>query len=112
MPQVVGMGIALDLILTGRAMDAEEALRIGLASRVVPTGTALESAQQLAAQLAAMPQECMRNDRLSALNAWGSPMTEAMATEFAYGQQSLAAGAEQGASKFAAGAGRHGSPSA
>lgn len=111
LPQIVGMGVALDLILTGRPVDAAEALRIGLASRVVPTGSALEAARELAALLAEHPQECMRNDRLSMLDAWGSPISEAMATEFTYGLRSLVAEAAQGASRFAAGAGRHGSPS-
>lgn len=111
LPQIVGMGVALDLILTGRPVDAAEALRIGLASRVVPTGSALAAARELAALLAHHPQECMRNDRLSMLDAWGSPRSEAMATEFAYGLRSLVAEAAQGASRFAAGAGRHGVPS-
>jgi enoyl-CoA hydratase len=108
LPQVVGLGVALDLILTGREVDADEALRIGLASRIVPTGSALESAQGLARDLAALPQVCLRNDRRSVLGNWGVPTPEALASEFEFGLQSLAGGAAEGAARFVSGAGRHG----
>ena len=103
LPRLVGVGRALDLILTGRAVDAEEALRIGLVDRVVEPGTALGAAQELAHQLAALPQECLRNDRASVLE-----QEPAMARELELGLASLAAGAAAGAARFAAGEGRHG----
>ncbi len=108
LPQLVGMGVAMDMILTGRAVDAHEALRIGLASRVVPVGESLSAAQQLAAQLARLPQQCLRNDRLSARHAWGMSEGDALAAEWQYGLESLADGAAVGAQRFAQGAGRHG----
>lgn len=108
LPRLVGAGRAMDLILTGREVDADEALRIGLADRVVPPGTALGAAEALAAQLAELPQECLRNDRLSAIGQWGLDEAEAMRAELALGLKSLEAGALDGAARFAAGAGRHG----
>ncbi|GEP33370.1 enoyl-CoA hydratase [Nocardioides szechwanensis] len=108
LPRLVGAGRAMDLILTGREVDADEALRIGLADRVVPPGTALVAAETLAAQIAELPQECLRNDRLSAIGQWGLDEAEAMRAELALGLKSLEAGALDGAARFAAGAGRHG----
>lgn len=108
LPRLVGAGRAMDLILTGREVDADEALRIGLADRVVPPGTARAAAEALAAQLAELPQECLRNDRLSAIGQWGLDEAEAMRAELALGLRSLEAGALDGAARFAAGAGRHG----
>src|SRR6202023_2084586 len=70
LPRLIGQGRALDMILTGRPVDAKEALAIGLADRVVPVGTALAAAQELARQLAALPQTCMRSDRLSSYEQW------------------------------------------
>jgi enoyl-CoA hydratase len=108
LPRLIGTSRAMDLILTGRPVDAAEALAIGLANRVVP-GEALAAAQELAAQLAAFPQTCMRRDRLSVLDQGGLSEGDALDTEFAHGQVSLAADALAGAARFAGGAGRHGS---
>jgi enoyl-CoA hydratase len=92
LPRLVGLGRALDLILTGRPVDAEEALRIGLADRLVPTGQAREIAEELAAQLAALPQDCLRNDRQALYNSLTAPTLEtALATEHQHGARSLAA---------------------
>ena len=110
LPRLVGAGRAMDLILTGRAVDAAEAHAIGLVDRVVETGTAREAAEALARELAALPQECLRRDRLSALEQWGLTHEQAMAGELAHGLASLAAGALDGAARFSAGAGRHGRP--
>jgi len=109
LPRIVGLGRALDLILTGRAVAADEAYAMGLATRVVAPGTARAEAEALAATLAALPQECLRSDRRSVYDALGRDEAEALAGEFAHGQQVLA-GAMQGAARFASGAGRHGSP--
>ena len=108
LPRLVGAGRAMDLILTGREVDADEALRIGLADRVVPPGSARAEAETLAAQLAELPQECLRNDRLSAIGQWGLDEAVAMQAELALGLRSLEGGALEGAARFAAGAGRHG----
>ncbi|KAB2871913.1 MAG: crotonase/enoyl-CoA hydratase family protein [Burkholderiaceae bacterium] len=108
LPRLVGMGRALDLILTGRAVGADEALRIGLADRVVDDGQALAQAQALAAQIAAFPQRCMLADRASAFAQWDLPMREALRNEGAGGYPVIAAEGLAGAARFAAGAGRHG----
>jgi enoyl-CoA hydratase len=108
LPRLVGLGRALDLILTGRPVAAAEALAIGLADRVVPAGSARAAAEELAIQLAALPQDCLRHDRLSAYESLDLPTEAALANEFRHGQASLAAGAQAGAAQFAAGAGRHG----
>jgi enoyl-CoA hydratase len=110
LPRLIGTSRAMDLILTGRPVDAAEAYRIGLVNRLAPPGGALEAAQELAAQLAALPQTCLRHDRLSVLEQDGLPEREAMANEFRHGQESLAADGAAGAARFAAGAGRHGAP--
>ena len=99
LPRLVGLGRALDLILTGRAVDAEEALRIGLADRVVPHGAARAAAEELARELAALPQPTLRSDRLSVYEALGRPVDEAIALEFARGSQRLE-DARRGAQDF------------
>ncbi|MCG7578954.1 crotonase/enoyl-CoA hydratase family protein [Mycolicibacterium sp. OfavD-34-C] len=107
LPRLIGHSRAMDLILTGRAVGAEEALSIGLANRVVPTGRARDKAEELAAELADLPQQCLRADRLSVLHQWGRPEADAM--DFEFGSMSrVAAESLEGASRFAAGAGRHG----
>lgn len=109
LPRLVGQGRAMDLILSGRPVGAEEALSIGLANRVVPRGTALEAAVAWAAELAALPQVCQRNDRLSALAQWDLAVDEALLVETRFGLASLASGeALEGAARFAGGAGRGG----
>jgi len=108
LPRLVGMGRALDLILTGRAVGADEALAIGLADRVVDDGQALAQAQGLAAQIAAFPQRCMLADRASAFAQWDLPLAEALRNEGAGGYPVIAAESLAGAARFAAGAGRHG----
>jgi enoyl-CoA hydratase/carnithine racemase len=108
LPRVVGLGRALDLILTGRPVDAQEALAIGLANRVVPTGTARAAAEELAAELARFPQLCMRHDRLSAYEQHDLPLDEALANELRHGTVALEHEALGGAARFAAGEGRHG----
>ena len=112
LPRLIGAGRALDLVLTGRAVDAEEALAIGLANRVVPTGTALAAAQHLAADLAALPQVCLRSDRASLLDGEGLPLEQAMQQEWAHGQAALQTETVAGAARFVAGQGRHGQPAA
>jgi enoyl-CoA hydratase len=108
LPRLVGTSRAMDLILTGRPVDADEAERIGLVNRVVPAGTAREHAEALAAELAAYPQTCLRHDRLSVLGQDGLDEDAALRQELAYGVRSLEAGAAQGAERFRSGEGRHG----
>ncbi|MGE0219708.1 crotonase/enoyl-CoA hydratase family protein [Mycolicibacterium sp.] len=107
LPRLIGHSRAMDLILTGRAVDAAEALAIGLANRVVPKGQARQMAEELAAELAALPQQCLRSDRMSVLNQWGAAEADAM--DFEFGSLSrVAAESLAGAARFSAGAGRHG----
>ena len=107
LPRLVGMGHAMDLILTGRKVEADEALRMGLANRVVPRGTARESAIVLAEQLAKFPQATMRADRLNAYEQWGRSLPEALQAEWERSKARIADGME-GAARFAGGEGRHG----
>jgi enoyl-CoA hydratase len=107
LPRLIGLSRALDLILTGRAVGAEEALAFGLANRVVGTGEARAAAEALAADIARFPQTCLRGDRRSAHEGLGLPVQEAIANEFAIGLDSLAE-ARRGAERFSAGHGRHG----
>jgi enoyl-CoA hydratase len=110
LPRLVGQGRALDMILTGRGVGADEAVSMGLVNRVVPAGTALESAVAWAAEIAALPQVCMRNDRRSALDQWNLPVPDALLHETRLGIDSLHSGeALEGATRFASGAGRGGS---
>jgi enoyl-CoA hydratase len=98
----------MDMILTGRPVDAEEALGMGLANRVVPEGMALQAAQELAATIAGFPQHCMRADRASAIHQWDLDTKEALEAEGAGGYPVVFEEAIAGALKFKQGAGRHG----
>jgi enoyl-CoA hydratase len=109
LPRIVGHGRAMDLILTGRAVGAPEALTMGLVNRVVPPGEALAAARTLAHQLAAFPQVCLRSDRMSALEQWGLSEGDAALGEARRGRDVIASGETlEGAARFAGGAGRGG----
>ena len=108
LPRLVGRGVAMDLVLTGRPVDADEALRIGLASRVVPPGSTREAAEELALSLTRFPATTMRRDRLSLLDQEGLSEEVAMAAELEHGLVSLASDTLEGAARFTEGAGRHG----
>ena len=107
LPRLVGLGHAMDLILTGRKVEADEALRIGLANRVVPPGGALEAAVALAQQLAKFPQATLLADRMNAYAQWDKPLAEALHGEWERSKARIAEGLE-GAARFASGEGRHG----
>ncbi|WP_225095076.1 crotonase/enoyl-CoA hydratase family protein [Streptomyces sp. CoH27] len=108
LPRLIGAGRAMDMILTGRPVPAREAYEMGLANRVVPTGSARAEAETLAAGIARFPQACLRSDRASVLDQEGLDEEAAMRTELRHGMGVLAQSA-QGAARFASGAGRHGS---
>jgi enoyl-CoA hydratase len=107
LPRLVGMGHAMDLILTGRKVEAAQALQIGLANRVVPHGQACAEAIALAQQLAKFPQETMRADRMNAYEQWGKSLPHALHGEWERSKARIADGL-QGAARFASGEGRHG----
>jgi enoyl-CoA hydratase len=108
LPRIVGLGRALDLILTGRAVGADEALAMGFANRVVAPGQARAAAEELAAEIARFPQACMRSDRAALYDALGRDELDALGVEFAHGLDSLRAEGVDGAARFASGEGRHG----
>src|SRR5687768_13140372 len=110
LPRLIGLSRALDLILTGRAVDAREALAIGLVNRVVPAGESLAAAKELAFALSELPQAALRADRMSAYLQHDKDLDEALLLELDLGSRALAE-AVQGAARFAGGAGRHGSKS-
>jgi enoyl-CoA hydratase len=109
LPRLIGHSHAMDMILTGRGVSGDEALRIGLANRITEPGAALEGALELAHQLAAFPQACLRSDRLSAYEQWSLDLPVALTNEYRRGRQVIDSGeTREGATRFARGAGRHG----
>jgi enoyl-CoA hydratase len=109
LPRLIGMSHGLDMILTGRGVSGDEALRMGLANRLVEPGKALQAARELARQLADFPQLCMRSDRTSAYEGCSMPLPNALANEYRQGLATIESGEPRaGAERFKSGAGRHG----
>jgi enoyl-CoA hydratase len=109
LPRLIGHSHAMDLILTGRGVSGEEALRMGLVNRLVPKGQSLEAAVQLARELTNFPQRCLRSDRLSAYEQWSLPYEEALRNELRRGIEVVESGeTHSGARSFTRGQGRHG----
>jgi len=109
LPRLIGHSRAMDLILTGRPVDAEEALQMGLANRVVDDGECLSAALELAEQLVRYPQTCLRSDRLSAYEQWDMDFGNALENEYRHGMEVIESKETQtGAARFASGKGRHG----
>jgi enoyl-CoA hydratase len=110
LPRLIGESHAMDMILTGRGVSGDEALRMGLANRIVEPGQSLTASRELARQIAAFPQRCLRSDRLSALEQWDLPFAEAIDNEMHHALDVIRSGeTATGIARFAAGAGRHGS---
>lgn len=111
LPRLIGHSHASDMILTGREVGATEAQQMGLANRVVPSGSALDAAIELAQQLSALPQNCLRSDRLSAFDQWSLDLPHALVREIELGVATVRTGETvAGAARFRDGAGRHGAP--
>jgi enoyl-CoA hydratase len=109
LPRLIGHSHALDMILTGRGVSGEEAVRMGLANRLVAHGSALDAAIALATEIAALPQQCLRSDRRSSFDQWGLTFDEALLNETKLGLATIRSGeTQEGAARFAAGEGRHG----
>jgi enoyl-CoA hydratase len=109
LPRLIGMSRAMDMILTGRGVSGEEAFTFGLANRLVERGATLAAARELAAQIAAFPERCMRSDRMSAYESWGFSLDDAIRNEFRHGVATVNSGETRaGAARFASGIGRHG----
>jgi len=108
LPRLIGVSRAMDMVLTGRGVGAQEALAMGLVNRVVPVGSSRAAAEELAGRLAEFPQTCMREDRLSLLEQGGLDEAAAMANELRHGMMSLQE-VQAGLERFRGGAGRHGS---
>ncbi|ARP77702.1 crotonase/enoyl-CoA hydratase family protein [Bordetella genomosp. 6] len=108
LPRLIGESAALDMFLTGRPVEAREAMEIGLANRLAPKGQTVSMAQALAAEIAAFPQVCLRSDRESMLGQWGMPEDEAIRREVRFGQAAFQEESQAGAARFVRGEGRHG----
>lgn len=109
LPRLIGMSHAMDMMLTGRGVSGDEARMMGLANRIVEKGQALAAARELAQQIAAFPQRCMRSDRMSAYESFTMELPEALLNEYRYAIATINSGeTREGAARFASGTGRHG----